>query len=235
MVFWSSASVRSARISSLLASIPAGSGSPTDYVSRIAEAEKIVAKDPKNLNAWLSLGNDYFDTEQAQKAINAYGKVLEIEPNNPNVLTDQGVMYRKVGWYDKALANFEKAQKLDPKHLQSLYNIGVVYCGRYETAGKVRADLEEVPADGPEQSDGHADQEHDAITAANSTGQQITQKSPAGRGIFFMLSNDHYEEPMNKRWELRDKVPAVPDPGIEGQQVHPLVLGILAARGLRDS
>ena len=107
--------------------IPSGSGSPTDYVSRIAEAEKIVAKDPKNLNAWLSLGNDYFDTEQAQKAIHAYSKALEIEPNNPNVLTDQGVMYRKVGWFDKALENFEKAQKLDPNHLQSLYNIGVVY------------------------------------------------------------------------------------------------------------
>jgi cytochrome c-type biogenesis protein CcmH/NrfG len=107
--------------------IPAGSGSPTDYVSRIAEAEKIVAKDPKNLNAWLSLGNDYFDTEQAQKAIHAYSQVLEIQPNNPNVLTDQGVMYRKVGWYDKALENFVKAQKLDPNHLQSLYNIGIVY------------------------------------------------------------------------------------------------------------
>lgn len=109
------------------ASIPAGSGSPTDYSSRITEAEKIVAQDPKNMNAWLSLGNDYFDTEQAQKSIHAYGKVLEIEPNNPNVLTDQGVMYRKVGWYDKALANFELAQKIDPKHVQSLFNSGVVY------------------------------------------------------------------------------------------------------------
>jgi cytochrome c-type biogenesis protein CcmH/NrfG len=107
--------------------IPAGAGSPTDYAARIAEAEKIVAREPKNLNAWLSLGNDYFDTDQAQKAIHAYGKYLEMEPNNPNVLTDQGVMYRKVGWYDKALANFEKAQQIDPKHLQSLYNIGVVY------------------------------------------------------------------------------------------------------------
>jgi Tfp pilus assembly protein PilF len=109
------------------ASIPSGSGSPTDYTSRITEAEKIVAQDPKNLNAWLSLGNDYFDTEQAQKAIHAYGKALEIDPNNPNVLTDQGVMFRKVGWYDKALVNFEKAQKIDPKHLQSLFNSGVVY------------------------------------------------------------------------------------------------------------
>jgi cytochrome c-type biogenesis protein CcmH/NrfG len=109
------------------ASIPSGAGSPTDYTSRIAEAEKIVAQDPKNLNAWLSLGNDYFDTEQAQKSIHAYGKVLEIEPNNPNVLTDQGVMFRKVGWYDKALANFAKAQQIDPKHLQSLFNSGLVY------------------------------------------------------------------------------------------------------------
>ena len=111
----------------LNADIPAGAGSPTDYSQRIAQAEKVVAKDPKNLNAWISLGNDYFDTEQSQKAINAYNKALEIEPNNPNVLTDQGVMYKKIGWYDKALANFEKASKIDPDHLQSLYNAGIVY------------------------------------------------------------------------------------------------------------
>lgn len=107
--------------------IPMGSGSPTDYQARIAEAEKLVAKDPKNRQAWVQLGNDYFDTDQAQKAINAYGKALEIEPNDPNVLTDQGVMYRKMGWFDKAVANFEKANQLDPRHLQSLMNIGVVY------------------------------------------------------------------------------------------------------------
>lgn len=107
--------------------IPVGAGSPTDYAQRIAQAEKVVAQDPKNLNAWISLGNDYFDTEQSQKAINAYGKALEIEPKNPNVLTDQGVMYRKIGWYDKALANFEKAITIDPTHLQSLYNAGIVY------------------------------------------------------------------------------------------------------------
>lgn len=107
--------------------IPAGAGSPTDYTQRIAQAEKIVAQDPKNMNAWISLGNDYFDTEQSQKAINAYGKALEIQPNNANVLTDQGVMYRRVGWYDKALVNFEKANKIDPNHLQSLYNAGIVY------------------------------------------------------------------------------------------------------------
>jgi predicted TPR repeat methyltransferase len=107
--------------------VPMGGGAPTDYQQRIAEAKKIVAGDPKNLQAWIQLGNDYFDTDQVQEAINAYGKALELQPNNPNVLTDQGVMYRKMGWFDKAIANFEKAQQLDPKHLQSLYNLGVVY------------------------------------------------------------------------------------------------------------
>lgn len=107
--------------------MPMGGGAPADYQQRIAEVEKIVAKEPGNIQAWVQLGNDYFDTDQPQKAINAYGKALELDPNNPNVLTDQGVMFRKVGWFDRAIANFEKAQKLDPKHLQSLYNLGVVY------------------------------------------------------------------------------------------------------------
>jgi len=104
-----------------------GGGSLADQTQRIAQAEKVVAQDPKNLNAWISLGNDYFDMDQPQKSINAYTKALEINPNNPNVLTDQGVMFRKVGWFDKAIANFEKANKIDPKHLQSLFNIGLVY------------------------------------------------------------------------------------------------------------
>lgn len=124
LVFSISTAGKSQQVNS---AIPAGAGSPTDYTQRIAQAEKVVEQDPKNVNAWISLGNDYFDTEQSQKAINAYGKALEIDPNNTNVLTDQGVMYRKVGWYDKALINFEKAQKIDPNHLQSLFNSGIVY------------------------------------------------------------------------------------------------------------
>lgn len=119
--------------------IPMGAGSPTDYQARIAEAEKLVAKDPKNRQAWVQLGNDYFDTDQAQKAINAYGKALELEPNDPNVLTDQGVMFRKMGWFDKAIVNFEKANQIDPKHVQSLMNIGVVYATDLKQADKAMA------------------------------------------------------------------------------------------------
>lgn len=98
-----------------------------DYQRRIATAEQVVARDPKNLQAWIELGNDYFDTQQREKAIEAYGRALELDPKNPNVLTDQGVMYRETGAYDKAVANFQKANQIDPSHMQSLFNLGVVY------------------------------------------------------------------------------------------------------------
>jgi cytochrome c-type biogenesis protein CcmH/NrfG len=102
-------------------------GGSLEASQRISAGEAIVARDPKNVRAWISLGNDYFDTHQSKKAIEAYGRALELEPNNPDVLTDQGVMYREAGMYDKAVANFQKANQVNPKHVQSLFNLGVVY------------------------------------------------------------------------------------------------------------
>jgi cytochrome c-type biogenesis protein CcmH/NrfG len=93
----------------------------------IAAAEQVLARDPKNVKAWIALGNEYFDAHQPQKSIDAYAKALELDPKNPDVLTDQGVMYRDVGAFDKAIANFKRASQVDPRHVQSLYNMGVVY------------------------------------------------------------------------------------------------------------
>lgn len=127
------------------AAVQQGSGAminPGQSAARIAELEQVVAKDPKNLQAWITLGNDYFDSNQAQKAVQAYAKALEIDPTNANVLTDQGVMFRALGFYDRALANFEKASKLDPKHLQSLFNTGIVYAVDLKQNAKAKATFE---------------------------------------------------------------------------------------------
>ncbi len=106
---------------------PAPGAPSPDLVNRIGMNQSIVARDPKNRAAWVQLGNDYFDTHQPQKAIEAYDRALELKPNDPDVLTDQGVMYRTLGQFDKAIQNFEQASKADPKHVQSLFNMGVVY------------------------------------------------------------------------------------------------------------
>lgn len=94
---------------------------------RIFANQQLVATDPNNVQAWVTLGNDYFDLHQPEKSIEAYGKAMELAGPNPDLLTDQGVMYREMKAYDKAIANFEKANKANPKHLQSLFNLGIVY------------------------------------------------------------------------------------------------------------
>ena len=98
----------------------------------------------QNLQAWVTLGNDYYDANNPQKSVQAYDKALALNPNDPNVLTDQGVMFRALGFFDKALANFEKANKLNPQHLQSLYNMGIVQAVDMKQPAKARPIFEKV-------------------------------------------------------------------------------------------
>lgn len=115
---------------------PSQTASPAvDHQQNIKMLEGLVASDPNNRNAWVELGNNYFDSDQPVKAIEAYSKALALGSNDPNVLTDQGIMFRRMGWYDRAIENFTKANSIDPTHVQSLYNMGVVY----------RFDLQDFP------------------------------------------------------------------------------------------
>jgi cytochrome c-type biogenesis protein CcmH/NrfG len=97
-----------------------------EATSQIQTLKEIVKKDPKNLPAWVELGNLYFDTDQPKEAIEAYSHYLAAKPDNPDVRTDMGIMYRKLGQFDMALEEFRKAARSDPKHVNSRYNIGLV-------------------------------------------------------------------------------------------------------------
>jgi len=111
-------------------SAPVSSAPAVNAGQQLAMLEGIVAKEPTNSNAWVQLGNAYFDANQPMKSIDAYDKALALKGDDPNVLTDQGIMFRKVGWFDKAVDAFERAAKADATHAQSLFNLGVVY--RYD-------------------------------------------------------------------------------------------------------
>ena len=122
---------------------PAAAPPPRDTIeatSQIQTLKEIVKKDPKNLPAWVELGNLYFDTDQPKEAIEAYGQYLAIKPNNADVRTDMGIMYRKLGQFDKAIQEFKKAAQSDPKHVNSRYNIGLVLLhDKQDIQGAVKA------------------------------------------------------------------------------------------------
>jgi cytochrome c-type biogenesis protein CcmH/NrfG len=119
-------------------------GTQGDADRHIAVSQQMVAADPRNVQAWIQLGNDYFDAHRPQQSVEAYAKALEIQPNNPDVLTDQGVMYRELKQFDKAVANFKKANQLKPDHVQSLFNLGVVYRNDLKDSAKALQAWERV-------------------------------------------------------------------------------------------
>lgn len=97
-----------------------------DLSNMIAALEKEVASNPNNVNAWIELGNNYFDTNQYEDSIRAYRRALGLQPNNANVWTDMGVMYRRSGKPQEAIKAFDKAIEADSKHEVSRFNKGIV-------------------------------------------------------------------------------------------------------------
>ena len=98
----------------------------SDYEENIRLAKSVLEKDPRDLQALISLGDAYFDTDQYQEAIDAYSKALAIDPKDSDVRTDMGIMYRKLGEFDKAIVAFRQAAQDQPLHVNSRFNLGIV-------------------------------------------------------------------------------------------------------------
>jgi len=97
-----------------------------DRSNMIAALEKETRENPGSLDAWIALGNSYFDTNQYEKSIAAYRKALDIKPDNPNIWTDMGIMYRRSGNPQEAIKCFDKAIEVDPRHEIARMNKGIV-------------------------------------------------------------------------------------------------------------
>ena len=99
---------------------------PADLLDQIAGLEFKTSRNPGDMDGWIQLGNLCFDANLPDKAIGAYEKALAIKPDNADVLTDMGVMYRKAGKFDKAIQSFDKAIAINPGHEIAWFNKGIV-------------------------------------------------------------------------------------------------------------
>lgn len=127
---------------------PAAPGNPA-MADRIKAVEKQTQLEPANTAAWVQLGNLYFDTGQADKAVTAYTKALTLDPRQPDVLTDQGVMLRQLGQFDKAIECFDKAIAIKPDHVIAHFNKSVVLeHDKHDKAGALAA-LQALAAKNP--------------------------------------------------------------------------------------
>ncbi len=110
--------------------------SSPDLSAKMLQLEQYLQQHPKDAEAWAQMGHLFFDTHQYADAIKAYTRSLEIQPDNPPVITDMGVMYRRNKQPEKAVEAFDRAIQVDPNFETAMFNKGIV----------LLYDLKDVPA-----------------------------------------------------------------------------------------
>lgn len=95
--------------------------------AEIQQLETLAKANPKNVNAWITLGNAQMDAQRFAEAIVAYQRALDLDPRNVDVRVDMGTCYRGVGQPERAIEEYKKASQIDPKHPMARMNAGVVY------------------------------------------------------------------------------------------------------------
>lgn len=120
---------------------------------RVKALEAAAAKNPKDAQPRVQLGNMFFDAEQFRQAIGWYEQALAINPNDANVSTDLGVAYYYTNEPDRALAQFDHSLRVDPKHIKTLLNVGIVRAfGKQDLPGAAKAwqQVVDLAPDSPE-------------------------------------------------------------------------------------
>lgn len=105
---------------------PAGPVANVQSMDQEKLLKEAITKDPKNVNAWISLGNMMMDSSRFNEAIDAYQKALDIDPKNVDVRVDMGTCYKNIGKPDIAVKEYRKALEFNPQHLHAHQNLGVV-------------------------------------------------------------------------------------------------------------
>gem|GEM_PF-822599 len=94
---------------------------------RLAEAakafEQAISLDPKNGNAFYSLGNVYLEMGRWADAINAYYRAISLNKNDVEAYNALGIALGMRGQDMQAAAAFERAIKIYPKWAEPYYNL----------------------------------------------------------------------------------------------------------------
>lgn len=96
------------------------------FMERVDELEREIAAAPDDPAPRLRLATLYFDVGLWPQAEEAYGRYLEVRPEDPDGLTDLGAALYQQGRFEEALARFREAREIAPDHLEARFNEALV-------------------------------------------------------------------------------------------------------------
>jgi tetratricopeptide (TPR) repeat protein len=80
---------------------------------------------PQRADLRAALGESYFMSGKAEKAIEEFKALIELDPS-PRSYTFMGLSYRHLGQFDEARKYFEAGLKQDPHNASCLFNMGYI-------------------------------------------------------------------------------------------------------------
>jgi tetratricopeptide (TPR) repeat protein len=75
----------------------------------------------------FNLGVDFYHQREFLKAIQAYQKVIEIDPTYIEAHNNLGIVYQEIGNVNKALEAYQKAIELNPQYEKAYNNLGILF------------------------------------------------------------------------------------------------------------
>jgi putative PEP-CTERM system TPR-repeat lipoprotein len=95
--------------------------SKQDLATATQYAEKAVAANPKNADAWLFKGDVLRAEGKVDAALAAYDQVVKLKPNNAQAYLNKAFIETSTGKFEAAKANIEAARKVTRGNLMVLY------------------------------------------------------------------------------------------------------------------
>ena len=80
---------------------------------------------PQRADLHAALGESYFMSGKAEKAIDEFKKLIELDPSARSYAF-MGLSYRHLGRFDEARKYFQEGLKLDPHNASCLFNMGFI-------------------------------------------------------------------------------------------------------------
>jgi cytochrome c-type biogenesis protein CcmH/NrfG len=96
-----------------------------ELTEKIEDLKAMVKENPKDLAALAKLGDIYAEHHRYREAAEAYGQFLSVKPNDPDIRTNLGILFRSWGDDDGAIEEFKRAAEFGSKHANSRYYLGL--------------------------------------------------------------------------------------------------------------
>ncbi len=76
---------------------------------------------------WFNIGMELYNQDNFTGSLEAYNKVLDIDPLDSQAWNNKGIDLGMLGRYDEALHAFGNATKINSSYAEAWYNAGVIY------------------------------------------------------------------------------------------------------------